>query len=286
MINFLRKCFASLLYGKGKARFAKGLYEGDWVNGNMHGKVYEGSFVNGNKDLEKLIKPLVKKATKLTLKKQEKIPENSHLESHFGGQPYFEKGEEWPTSESGGKMEFLFQIFNTGNINLPENIKLLQFYYDFHEYDWLVKIYENINKDNIEIIKKPDIEKTEDHDKVLYCEIKCEPINSLPDYEGLEIVDTNMLNLVSMLDDEEPSVDHYGEVVEKLVGEQDDFGNSQLGGYPQWIQGDDSPKDKDFQFLFQIASEDEAGVMWGDCGRIYVFYNPKNGKTEFTEQCH
>jgi hypothetical protein len=40
------------------------------------------------------------------------------------------------------------------------------------------------------------------------------------------------------------------------------------------------------KLLFQIDSEDNAGLMWGDVGLIYVSMMKKSGKTEFTLQCH
>jgi uncharacterized protein YwqG len=113
-----------------------------------------------SEDLENLVKPLIKEATKINLKKTSKALENSHLVSHFCGQPYFEKGEKWPTAKNGNKLEFVFQIFNEDGLELPKNIKLIQFYYDFDENPWdneddgwLVKIYENLNPQNIAFIE-------------------------------------------------------------------------------------------------------------------------------------
>ncbi|MCL2181003.1 MAG: hypothetical protein FWB83_07735, partial [Treponema sp.] len=82
-------------------------------------------------DLENIVKPSVKDAVKLILKSKETEPEDSYLRSHFNGQPYFEKGEKWPSIKDGDQFELICQIFNTGNINLPSNVKLFQFYYDY-----------------------------------------------------------------------------------------------------------------------------------------------------------
>ena len=65
--------------------------------------------------------------------------------------------------------------------------------------------------------------------------------------------------------------------------------SSQLGGYPKWVQGESTPKDKNgepLKLLFQIDSEDNAGIMWGDVGLIYVFYDEELEKIEFILQCH
>jgi len=237
-------------------------------------------------DLENLVKPLIKDAVKIIAKQSSTIPSDSHLKSHFGGQPYFEKGEEWPKTKSGYPLGFVFQIFNTKNA-LPENIKLLQFYFDWNdspytteEDGWLVKIYENINTNNFVLLKKP-----EENDHVNYCEIKLKTIKSLPDWEGIDFYCENASNLSVVLNPEDPS-SHYWQTSCKLIGEQRI--KSQLGGYPYWLQGNDAPEDRDYQFLFQLDSlEDEVeGLYFGDCGVVYVFYNSKSKKFEYIMQFH
>ena len=241
-------------------------------------------------DLEKLVAPLIKEATKITLKNPSKMPKDSHLKSHFGGQPYFEKGEEWPRARDdfreNRELEFVFQIYNESGIALPENIKLVQFYYDlddefsFETKDggWLVKIYEDIRPENYLFIAKPKKNKT-----VKYCEIKHKQIKSLPDWQGLDVYSPNASKLSCVLDEDEPWK-NYDKIAKKLVGEKEIC--SQLGGYAYWVQGDDNPGKDNFTFLFQIDSEDNAGLMWGDCGLIYVFYDARNKKTEFVLQCY
>ena len=233
-------------------------------------------------DLERLVKPLIKDATGIIVKKSSKMPDDSYIKSHFGGQPYFEKGEEWPKAKNGNYLEFIFQIYNENNIVLPENIKLIQFYYDSDECPWntnddgwLVKIYTNINKENVEIIEKPKRKVN-----LNYCEIEYENIKSLPDWEVIENYNVNAEMLSCVLDEEKPW-ENYQKMVEKLIGEPEL--RSQLGGYPKWVQGNDRPENYDL--LFQIDSEENAGLMWGDVGLIYVFYNDKNNKTEFVLQC-
>ena len=242
-----------------------------------------------SEDLENLVKPLIKNATRIIVKKQPEIPKNSHLKSHFGGQPYFENGEEWPKARDDFRnncdLEFVFQIFNDGSIVLPENIKLVQFFYDLEgelSFDtsdggWFVKIYENLNMENMVIVEKPS-----EHTAVKYCEIEFEPKKSLPDWQEIGTYDENIEMLSCVLDEENPW-NNYQRIVEKLIGEQDI--KSQLGGYAQWIQGDNNPEDKRIQLLFQIDSEDDAGLMWGDVGLIYVFYNNRNKSIEYVLQC-
>jgi uncharacterized protein YwqG len=238
-------------------------------------------------DLEILVKPLIKEASKIIVKKS-KMKDNSHLKSHFGGQPYFEKGEEWPKARDDFRekcnLEFVFQIYNEGNITLPENIKLIQFFYDLNgelsfetnDGGWFVKIYEKINQDNYLFIEKP-----KEHNSVNYCEINFETIKTLPDWEGLEGYCESAEKLSCVLDEDEPW-GNYQKTVYKFIGEQKLC--SQLGGYAHWIQGNENPGEEDFILLFQLDSEEKVGLMWGDSGLIYIFYNPKEMK--FNLQCY
>jgi uncharacterized protein YwqG len=222
-----------------------------------------------HEDLRNLIKPLIKNATKLILKQRPlETAKDLHLKSHFIGQPYFEKGEKWPTTKDGIKLNFVFQIFNDGAIALPENIKLLQFYcvgyyeddfsYDTDSDRWLVKIYENLHKENAIIIDNPD-------DHTHYCEIEYKLIKSIPDDNDMDDY-CKILKLSCVVD--------YNTPWDDLVGERGFF--SQLGGYPQWIQDREIMVNDTVTLLFQLDSEDDAGLMWVDAGMVYVFYDTKN----------
>jgi len=239
-------------------------------------------------DLENLIKPIIRPTTKIEVSPASKPPENSQLNSHFGGQPYFENGEKWPTSKNGKNLEFIFQIFNSSDLQLPKNIELIQFYYDWDEFPWdtendgwLLKIYKKTQKENIKFIEIPsELEKSK------YCVITFKSTNTLPDWEGIDLHCNNASKLSCVLDEDEPW-EGYDQVVTKLIGEQDY--QSQLGGYPKWVQGESTPKDSEgnsMKLLFQIDSENNAGLMWGDVGLIYVFYDEKSEKIEFSLQCH
>jgi uncharacterized protein YwqG len=238
-------------------------------------------------DLEKIVLPIIGPATKVVVKESSQQPENSQLLSHFGGQPYFEEGEEWIKSNNGKYMQFIFQIFNTTELELPKSIKLIQFYYDWDEFPWdtkhdgwSVKIYKELKTDKVIIIDKPtELESSK------YCEIEFQAVKSLPDWQGIDLYEPNASDLSCVLNEEEPW-ESYQKTVEKLIGEQDN--QSQLGGYPQWIQGESTPKNlkgQNMKLLFQIDSEDNAELMWGDLGLIYVFYDEKTNEIEFTLQC-
>ncbi|MBC9795394.1 DUF1963 domain-containing protein [Sinomicrobium weinanense] len=239
-------------------------------------------------DLEALVKPLIRETTKIEVLPASRPPENSQLNSHFGGQPYFEKGEHWPTTKDGKALDFIFQVFNAPDLDLPKHIALIQFYYDWEvspwdsiDDGWKVKIYPKVNPEHLKFIEKPETSYTSS-----YCGIAFKPTRTLPDWEGIDLHCPDASKLSCVLNENEPW-EPYDQVVTKLIGEQDY--QSQLGGYPKWVQGEATPKDnegKSMKLLFQIDSEDHAGLMWGDTGLIYVFYDPKSERIEFTLQCY
>lgn len=238
-------------------------------------------------DLENLVKALIRPTTKLNIQSASRPSESSQFESHFGGHPFFEKGEEWPISKSGKHLDFIFQVYNSPKLELPKSIGLVQLFYDWEEFSWdaenegwLVKIYSKANKEMSEYIAKPiDLEKSK------FCRLEFRPTQTLPDWEGIDLFGNYASKLSCVLNEDEPW-DSYDQIVTKLIGEQEY--QSQLGGYPKWIQGELTPKDNEgnpMKLLFQIDSED-AGLMWGDVGLIYVFYDEKSERIEFTSQCH
>lgn len=238
--------------------------------------------------LDALLKPLIRSATTIEVNPPSEPPEHSQLISHFGGQPYFETNESWPQMKNGRPLDFIFQVYNNGDLVLPADIKLIQFYYDWEEFPWetgsdgwLVKIYNALNTGQIIKINKPSelgISK--------YCEMNFKPLRSLPDWEGIDIYSPEAVNLCITINADEPW-ESYDEAVKKLTGEPG-F-RSQLGGYPKWVQGESTPGKNNggyMKLLFQIDSENNAGLMWGDVGLVYAFYNDETKHVEFTLQCH
>jgi uncharacterized protein YwqG len=239
-------------------------------------------------DLKNIVEPLILDAIEFSPNKISQSPENSNLISHFGGQPYFEIGEEWPRMKDGRPLDFVFQLINTGDINLPSQIKVLQFYYDNDEMawetkdeGWLVKSYNQISNDKVAIVDRPLILGTPK-----YCEISFNKTRMLPDWEGIDERNQTASKLSCVLDENEPW-GNYQKVVEELIGEQDFI--STIGGYPKWVQGGSTPKNikgQNMQLLFQLDSKENAGLMWGDMGLVYVFYDKENIQHfEFTLQC-
>ncbi|MFN3195666.1 MAG: DUF1963 domain-containing protein [Chlorobiota bacterium] len=278
-MNFWKKIFGNKIENSGdkeESGFEK--YRSEFNEQNL----------NSITDLEKLVKPLIRKATKLEIQPASILYENSQLDSHFGGHPYFEKGEEWPKGSNGKNLDFIFQIFNSPKLELPKSIELVQFFYNWEEFPWdtendgwLVKIYKNVIIENTEFIAKP-----QDLNESKFCKLEFKPTLTLPDWEGIDLIENDVSRLSCALNEDEPW-DSYDQIVTKLIGEQNY--QSQLGGYPKWVQGESTPKDKEgnpMRLLFQIDSDDNAGLMWGDVGLIYVFYDEQSGNIEFSLQCH
>jgi uncharacterized protein YwqG len=238
----------------------------------------------GKEHLKNLLKPLIKAATKIIVKKPAKeIPPGTELQSHFGGQPSFEKGEQWPLAKNGAKLDFVFQIFNKDGLAIPDHIKLIQFYYDFElmpwgtkDDGWLVKVYETLNPANICIITNTESERYGEY----YCEMEFEPILSIPDWQDMDEYDDDIETLKSVLYKKDRKV--YKKILKELGINEDMC--SQLVGYPDWIQGGINLKEN-FEFLFQLDEEPHAGLWWCDCGMVYAFYNHFTKETEFKLEC-
>jgi len=247
-------------------------------------------------DLKRLVKPLILDATKIVVHPTSSSPDNSQMSSHFGGSPYFERGETWPVVNE-KNLEFICQFHDLEGRFLPDGIRLVQFYYDFDQfpYDtdqqgWLVKTYKEVNVDKTDFLEKPKELK-----ESRYCEVSFERVKSLPDEEEIYRYSELASALSNVLDDDKDNhqglaynCTAYESVVTKLIGEQHD--RSQIGGYPQWIQPagtHNNANNEAMKLLMQIGSEDNAGLMWGDNGSIYVFYDHKNiADLGFELQCY
>ena len=172
------------------------------------------------------------------------MPPYSHLKSHFNGQPYFEEGERWPAAKDGKMLDFVFQIFNTDDFGLPGKIKLIQFYYD----------------------------------------LKKRPYSAKADGWLVKIYENINLDKAVIIDPGYTRSYYYCEIEFEPISPKAKNSNfcSQVGGRPRWLQGDISPND--FQFLFQLDCETEAGLYWGDVGMVYAYYDPNTKETWFDLQ--
>lgn len=217
------------------------------------------------------IKELAKPTSNFIIKKAPKPVKSTQLKSHFGGDPYFEKGEKWPTNVDEEALDFIFQIINEEdlNLNLPKEIKALQLYCDPNgtladEVDFLVKIYTSIQTEKLQKIKNNSSNN--------FSFIHFKDTLSFPDYRLLKVKHKALIKQIKSLFYEYDR--EYDALCELISGE--DNVSSRLGGYPDWIQNDETPSKS--ELLFQLESEDELELLWGDMGAIYAFYNKENNK--------
>jgi uncharacterized protein YwqG len=219
--------------------------------------------------LDELLKPLVKPAILLKLSKSE-AAQAASCESKFGGLPYAEKEDTWavcPTCEN--ELTFVAQIKH------PQEKSLLTFFYCFECFSWggkdeekgqwLIRSYQNPDMANYVEIKPT----TEPEYEITPCCCAEQCIKTLPDYADLE---TLLPDAQALCGEDEPyqTYDEAAHRCDCVTG-----CGTLLGGYPEWVQGKTSKLcpvcGDEMEFFAQIDSEDDADLMWGDCGAVYLF---------------
>lgn len=226
-----------------------------------------------------LLRSLAKVATKLNPEKVSEGEAYALTESRFGGEPYAEIGESWPNCPTcKTPLTFICQIDTTSGFHpKPKGIDLFTFFYcwecgpwgmnDDVKGTWVVRTYLDPKDTDAEPIQ-PDEPEPYPPDA---CLLLPEKVLSFPDYDEL---DFHYEAVAERFSDNEDPWDVY-EAAVKSLGGQTDF-CTLVGGYPHWIQGDDTPLCDHCQnrmsLLTQIDSEPDAEVMWGDSGCLYIFY--------------
>lgn len=213
-------------------------------------------------------------------------------ESKFGGEPYFPKGLEYPKSPEGKPLILLAQI-NFSETLLLDNFPkegILQFYIDSYHDLYGVDDEDLSNQSHFRVIyfDKIDLDKKnlitdfsflpsmDDPDMILpfigsfalTFEQKSEPISGY-DYRLEEMIE-------SLVDNSKEDLDYY-DLVEDYADLYDGE-EHKLGGYPFFTQ-DDPRLDFDenieaYELLFQMISDEDVDIMWGDAGVGNFFIQP------------
>jgi len=225
--------------------------------------------------------------TKLATMAKDSVVATPHVEkpkniwdSKIGGKAYWPLDNEYPTTKESNKPLFLLAQINLDDIpHLPNMPKtgLLQFFisqqysygFNFNEtvenniknnYGYQVVYHEKILKDSI-LLNDDVVCPTGDEnlpwsgEYALTFEVK-------PDFPSFENIDW-VESIGDILDFSEELADDVYELQDKMV--------SKIGGYQDFTQTDPRvcdekwTKDKWFN-LFQLASDDNCDIMWGDCG--------------------
>ncbi|MEA5511308.1 YwqG family protein [Crocosphaera sp. UHCC 0190] len=242
------------------------------------------------------LEPL-RKELEATVKSYLKIkPSFSHdltlWESKFGGYPYFPKTLDYPKNPQGQPLVLLAQINFSDTLLLEGFPKegILQFYIDSHhdlygfddedmtnQAHFRVLYFDKIEFDESKLITDfsflPNIDDLETFlpfigSFSLIFEQKHEPISGC---------DYRLENLIEEFADESREgldfCDLADEYLEFYDGEE-----HKLGGYPFFTQDDprmDLDEDTEpYELLFQMRSDDEADIMWGDAGVGNFFIQP------------
>lgn len=231
------------------------------------------------KNIEASVKQFVE------IKAKAKAENNLHLsQSKFGGFPYFPKEVQYPKDVNGQPMILLAQI-NFTEVPYMDKFPatgILQFYIsnnsdvygmcfdDLSKQDGFTVLYfPEISKDESKLITdfdflpKPEMLPFENPCSLTFS-IKHAPI-SVHDYQfEAEVLGEN-------IPESRDELYKIYDIYEKTIGAS----GHKIGGYPYFTQNDPrhskAYKDKKYFLLFQMDTDDQAGIMWGDCGVANFF---------------
>lgn len=214
----------------------------------------------------------------------------------IGGEPDLPRGLEWPVHRDGKPLAFLAQV-NLGE--LPEGAEreglpaggILSF---FSAWGWQ-------SEDDADP-RVPDGEPASDWTRILYHE---DPgaLHRHPTPEGVNSFPAAAAEFVPIVslpsDHKEPQAaaldwdEATWEDYAALVSDYDSMCNQLLGhparnlllGYADYIQYFvDEVADRDLRLLFQLGSDDNARMCWGDGGYLYFWADPRAiARGDFTE---
>ena len=231
-------------------------------------------------------------------------PDISPIGSKFGGRPFAVAAEAWPMCGTCGQgLTFVFQCNLAA---LPEECRqdlggpaadgLFAFYY-CHSCGswgdvpgdapgaWIVRRYEKPVETEAATIE--DLSPPDTRTRPCACTFASEL--SIPDWE--EYSDMEPVAAVGATPaDRMDAARAYHRACEELVGVSW-ISKTRVGGYPFYIQGSVWARCREcgsrMRLLAQIQSEEDAGLMWGDCGSVYLFECPAHPREMQMElQCY
>lgn len=221
--------------------------------------------------LIELLQPYVRPAVALKVIADESAI-GASVKSKFGGAPYAEANDKWPVCPvCKNELTFITQLQDR------ENDALQVFYYcleclpwgldDEEEGEWAVRSYLNPSMQKYVAVPAP-----EKNSEIVPCSVIEHDVQALPDWESLDSLVPGADELCDKINSEDPW-DAHTEAVEALGCIADIF--TMVGGYPHYVQGQVQAKcgkcKQEMEFFAQIDSEDQANLMWGDMGSVYLF---------------
>lgn len=221
--------------------------------------------------LMKMLQPHIKPAVVLEVVSDESAI-GASVKSKFGGLPYSEANEKWPVCPvCKNELTFIAQLEN------GRGGELHVFYYclecspwgldDEEEGQWAVRSYINPSMQKYVAVPAP-----EKNSEIVPCSVIEHDVRVLPDWESLDSVVPGADDLCDKINSDDPW-DAHSKAVEELGCTTDIF--TIIGGYPRFVQGQVQAKcgicNNEMEFFAQIDSEDQANIMWGDVGSVYLF---------------
>ena len=225
-------------------------------------------------EIENIKKQIVRKATEFIAGGFK--PTNSNSESWIGKVYLFKKDEEIPKDKEGNLMLPLFQLCFDNIENIPEILtdtkvitvfisKDLPVYLTDNGENWLIREYKKSEKLIIKELTNPK------------SFIKPFPLTPKTIEEDYPVWDGGGLS--SEMEDKIIELENSG-VIDDYYDITDNQYGHKLGGYPSFCQSGIDFGD-DYEFVFQIASDEKANFNVVDSGTIFLAKNSKTGEWKY-----
>lgn len=224
--------------------------------------------------------------------------------SHFGGSPRLPGDCAWPT-RAGKKLAFLARISLTEvhaahPVDWLPSTGALLFFYDMDKQPWG---FDPKDRGGWSVLLVPDLAdacvlsvgQSADASSLTQSHIGFRRIESFPSFER---------DVIQKLDLSDEEFEKYEEVTDHSYGGKP---KHQISGFPAPVQGDGmelecqlasnglycgdstgyndvratslAPGARDWKLLFQLDSDEELDVMWGDCGTIYFWVEESSARS-------
>lgn len=257
-------------------------------------------FVNGDSDAEKTRKAIkawnkIKELTPMEFNKIELVKEpTTLLQSKVGGKPYIPEGMEYPISNVDGLEKKPMKLL--AQINFEEMPKIEHF-----PAKGILQFFLSCQADDDSYGLDSDNQTLQSGFRVIYHPEPKEQLATTVDYsfaegcfpfyseasmkftknsEALTLVDYRFEEMFFRAYndfDGEPLVDIFDlpdEIYNRIVEESSGVGHK-IGGYPFFTQYDPRELDNEYSnhhvLLFQLDSDHDIGINWGDCGVANFF---------------
>lgn len=193
-------------------------------------------------------------------------PTNQLLESWIGKVAWKKEGEELPVDIEGNTMNPLATLFFQGMAGVPDSLSDV--------YLCTVFVSTNIFGHEQGTEGYFEIRTYKEKEELIPCDWNCKGIkafplkprtvdNDYPAWDGGGIPDDIFDEILKL--EEAEDIEYYEDIYEEL------YTNHKIGGYPAYIQP--GGWEEDYQFVFQISSDEKAGLNIVDSGSFYFFYS-------------